>query len=143
MANFNKNILNEIAQELDCGNNCYFNFKTEEIIAIPNSSMVLDDDMFQEFYQADLNKVEKHKADYIKLEVLESFESFKIMEKFVAQIPNQSFKLELENALQKRKPFQNFRYSIDQSDYRQAWFDFKQNELEKRVEMELNNALQS
>lgn len=29
-------IIKEIAQELDCGNDCYYNPKTGEIISIPN-----------------------------------------------------------------------------------------------------------
>ena len=137
MANYNKKIINEIAQELDCGNDCYFNPKTKEIIAIPNYSIISDEELFEEFFGSDVEKVNEQGADFIKLEVLQSFESFKIMERFVEQIDDQLFKAKLENALQRRKPFRNFKYLIDDSDFRQDWFDFKQNELEKRVEKEL------
>ena len=139
MANYNKKIINEIAQELDCGNDCYFNPKTKEIIAIPNYSIISDEELFEEFFGSDVEKVNEQGADFIKLEVLQSFESFKIMERFVEQIDDQLFKAKLENALQRRKPFRNFKYLIDDSDFRQDWFDFKQNELEKRVEKELDH----
>ena len=138
MQNSKSAIIKEIAQELDCGNNCYYNSKTDEIIVIPNFSNITDEDEFQECFKADLKKVKKNKADLIKIEVLESFESFKIMERFIDQISDTQFKSKLENILQKRKPFQNFKNSIDNSDFRQQWFDFKKLELERIVETQLN-----
>jgi len=138
MANSNKNIIKEIAENLDCGFNCYYNSNTTEIVTIPNFSNIEDEEGFKEIIQEGLEKVNKQKADFVKFEVLESFESFKIMERFVEQISDQQFKSELENILQKKKPFQNFKYLIDNSDYRQRWFDFKQTELERIVENQLN-----
>ena len=143
MQNSKSAIIKEIAQELDCGNNCYYNSKTDEIIVIPNFSNITDEDEFQECFKADLKKVKKNKADLIKIEVLESFESFKIMERFIDQISDTQFKSKLENILQKRKPFQNFKNSIDNSDFRQQWFDFKKLELERIVETQLNRGKSS
>jgi len=139
MANSNKNIIKEIAENLDCGFNCYYNPNTNEIVTIPNFSHISDEEEFKEIIQADLEKVNKQKADFVKFEVLESFDTFKIMERFVEQITDQQFKSELEDILQKKKPFQNFKYLIDNSDYRQKWFDFKQRELERIVENQLNH----
>ena len=81
--------------------------------------------------------MEKHKADFIKFDSLDSFESFKIMELFVEQLSDQHLKSELENILANKKPFQNFKHNIDHSDFRQNWFEFKQKELKKRVKNEL------
>ena len=138
MDNPRQNIIKEIAQELDCGNDCYYNSINDEIIAIPNFSIISDDEAFMECFGGDLKKVKKNKADIIKIAVLESFESFKIMERFIDQISDFQFKTELENILRNKKPFQNFKNRIDKSDKRQEWFDFKQNELEKIVETQLN-----
>jgi hypothetical protein len=138
MENSKSNIIKEIAQELDCGNDCYYNPKTDEIIAIPNFSNVSDEEEFKECFKTDLKKVKKDKADLIKIEALEGFESFKIMERFIDQISDAEFKTELENILERKKPFQNFKNSIDNSDFRQEWFDFKKIELEKIVETQLN-----
>ncbi len=138
MDNSKQNIIKEIAQELDCGNDCYYNSKTGEIIAIPNFSNLSDEEAFMECFGAVLKKVKKNKTDIIKIEVLESFESFKIMERFVDQISDSQIKSELENILKNKKPFQNFKNRIDNSDKRQEWFDFKQKELEKIVETQLN-----
>lgn len=137
MDNLKQNIIKQIAQELDCGFDCYYNSKTDEIVAIPSFAQFSDEEDFKEAFSESLEKVEKHKTDFIKFETLESYESFKIMELFVEQLSDQNLKSELENVLANKKPFQNFKHKIDHSDYRQNWFDFKQNELEKRVENEL------
>lgn len=138
MENTKSKIINEIAQELDCGNECYYNPKTNEIIAIPHYSIVFDEDEFQELFKEDIEMIEKNKADLIKIDLLESSESFKIMELFTDQISNAQFKAKLKNILQERKPFQNFKNSIDHSDFRQDWFDFKKNEMEKIVAMKID-----
>lgn len=138
MDNSKQNVVREIAQELDCGNDCYYNLKNNEIIAIPNFSQISDEAEFKEAFQADLTRVEKEKADLIKFEVLESFESFKIMERFVEQLPDHKFQSELDNVLANKKPFQNFKYLIDHSDFRKEWFEFKQSELERIIEKKLN-----
>ena len=139
MDNSRQNIIKEIAQELDCGFDCYYNSKTNEIVTIPNFSHIADEDDFKEAFRADLEKVKKHQPDFIKIEVLQSFESFKLMELFVEQLTDKKLQSELENVLANKKPFQNFKNKIDNSDFRQDWFDFKKNELEKRVETELNS----
>ena len=130
-------IIKEIAQNLNCGLDSYFNSKTDEIISIPNFSQIMDEEEFQEAFKADLLKISKNESNYIKIEVLESFESFKIMERFVLQMPENQLKSDLEKTLQNKKPFQNFKYSIENSDFRKLWFEFKQNELEKIVTDEL------
>lgn len=59
------------------------------------------------------------------------------MEQFIDQITDKQFQLELENILQKKKPFKNFKNSIDNSAFRQKWFDFKKTELERIIEKQL------
>lgn len=139
MDNSRQNIIKKIAQELDCGFNCYYNSKTDEIVTIPNFSHIADEDDFKEAFRADLEKVKKHQADFMKIKVLQSFENFKIMELFVEQLPDKKLQSELENVLANKKPFQNFKHKIDHSDFRQNWFDFKQNELEKIVKNQLES----
>lgn len=135
--NIQSNIVKNIAQELDCGSDCYYNPSTDELIAIPNFSQFPDDDEFKEAFRDSLVNIEKHRSDFMKFEALDSFESFKIMERFVREVPNDPLKKKLENALNHKKPFQNFKYIIDHSEVRQSWFDFKQRELEKIVAMQL------
>ncbi|WP_405397569.1 UPF0158 family protein [Maribacter sp. Asnod2-G09] len=134
-------IIKEIAEELDCGNNCYYNSKTNEIVTIPNFSDTSDEQELKEFFRDDLNKINNQKANYIKVEVLKSFESFKIMEHFSNQIIDKKFKLILKDILENKKPFQNFKNAVDNSEFRQEWFDFKHNEIEKIVEVQLKGKL--
>jgi uncharacterized protein YkvS len=137
MDNLKQNIIREIAQELDCGNECYYNLKTNEIIAIPNFSQVSDEEEFKEIFRKDLEKINGNKTGFVKIEIPESFQSFRIMERFVVQLNDQNFKSELQDLLGNKKPFRNFKNTIDQSEFRQSWFDFKQKELEKIVENQL------
>jgi len=135
MDNSISNIITEIAQELDCGNDCYYNSKTKQIIAIPNYSQISDQEEFNEDFQSELKKV--NEDDFIKIEILKSFESFKIMEQFVEQLTDRQFKSELKNILQNKKPFQNFKNKIDYSYFRESWFLFKQSEIEIIVKNKL------
>ncbi|WP_026776897.1 UPF0158 family protein [Polaribacter sp. Hel_I_88] len=134
MENSKTNIIKEIASHLECGENCYYNPKTNELITIPQSLENDEDEEFMEFFQETINKIKNHKKDYIRIPVLESFESFKIMENFVDEISDKIFKNRLENMLQKRKPFRNFKDEVESSVYREAWFAFRQKEMEKIVE---------
>lgn len=43
MADYDNNIIRGIAQDLDCGNDCYYNPKTKEVIAIPNFLQVREE----------------------------------------------------------------------------------------------------
>ena len=133
MDNYKSHIIKHIAEELDCGYDVYFNLKTEECLSIPSFTDAFFDDTMADAFQADLEKVHQQPSDFIKFEVLSSFESFKIMQRFVQQLPHQDLKVNLENALANKKPFQHFKNTVEQSDIRQVWFDFKQKELERIV----------
>ena len=47
---------------------------------------------FKETFRGDLDKIQKQQSDFIKFEVLENYESFKIMEQFVEQLPDQTLR---------------------------------------------------
>lgn len=91
MENTDKNIIKEIAENLDCGFDCYYNPKTQEVVTIPNLSNIYDEEEFNEAFEVNLEKINNQKADYIKFEVLESFESFKIMERFIDHLTDKHF----------------------------------------------------
>jgi len=138
MADTRNKIIREIAGNLDCGCDCYYNLKSDEIVAIPNFDNFPGEDEFREMFKEDIKRVEVEKADFIKFEVLSSFDSFRIRERFTAQLPDNRFKMELEVRLRGKKPFQNFKHFVEGSAYRQEWFDFKQNEMERIVEIQLD-----
>ena len=65
-------IVRTIAMEIDCGFDCYFNVKTEEIITIPRHSFVADQDEVKEALVSELKCVENQKAHLIKFDALET-----------------------------------------------------------------------
>lgn len=132
MNTYDAKIIREIAQSLDCGEDCYLHKKTQEIITIPSDFELMEEE-FQEIFEPFVTKVEKNKKDFIKFEVLESPESYKIMDKFAYQLADIEFGAKLTNILNARKPFQNFKLAIDHSEYRESWFAFKQKAIEKIV----------
>jgi hypothetical protein len=116
--------IDEIAENLDIGLKCYYNLKTGEIKTMLNFDSWESDD--QEPWEEEINEIEENWSDYFQFEGMESHDSFQIMADFVDTLDDQRLKDILINALNKRKPFQHFKYEIDGSgEYRQQWFDFK------------------
>jgi hypothetical protein len=119
-------LLNPIAQSIDCGQIVYINLntmQTEEVI--PDME---DPENFELNYgNCDwAREPEFYKwENTIRLAPLESHESFRIMEAFAENMEDEEFKEQLFYALNHRKPFASFKWKIDNSQYRQDWFDFK------------------
>lgn len=125
----------EIADSLLAGLICFFNPDTFEIEDIPKE-LAYDPEEYEmitgeSFESAGL----KHETwqNCLIIEPMESHHSFKIMEYFVAEVKDINFQEKLINALNKKKPFANFKYLIEDSDYRQHWFDFRQAQYELYV----------
>lgn len=82
-------MLNEIVQEMDIGFNCYYNPKT--IVVLPVSGRKLMDEgghnFFEEICGDRFIKMKANEKDFIKIKVLESSESFKIMENLKKKFP--------------------------------------------------------
>lgn len=137
---YSDQLINRIAQEIDMGMVCFLNPDTLEVESAMGESYIYGDE--EEFNQEIYDKVNKW-GKHIRITPLESYDSFKIMEKFIENgIPDKDrLKDNLWNAISGRKPFKHFKYIIDNSPYRQNWFDFKLEELEKYVREELDDHL--
>ena len=71
---------------------------------------------------------------YFEFSPPDSNEGFRIMEAFAERLKeDEKLQNRLIRALNNRKPFVNFNDIIHDSDYRQKWFDFKQQWLENFV----------
>ena len=89
-------------------------------------------------WSADIEEIDNNFDDYIQIEGMESHDSFRVMEEFIDTVDNERLKEKLINALQRRKPFQNFKLTIDNSgEYRDKWFKFKEQALIDWVESQL------
>ena len=74
----------------------------------------------------------------IKIEKPGSHEAFRFMEQFIEDvIPEGKLKAQLWIALSGSHPFRNFNDIVHECDYREDWFAFKQEALEKYVRREL------
>jgi hypothetical protein len=144
MAHLNKSQIKEIAENLDCGLHCYWNKKTSEILFLPEElGYLLDDDSDEsdigdEWLQEDFDTIKNNLEDIVVIEKPNSNYSFEIMEAFAEQLPNKlEFKLKLFQALNRNKPFREFKFIIDNSDYREEWFAFKALKLQQWVEEQI------
>ncbi|MFC0879016.1 UPF0158 family protein [Saccharicrinis sp. FJH2] len=66
-------------------------------------------------------------------------EAFQIMKDFIEEIDNNSFKENLGEILVRKKPFANFKHIIENSEYREKWFNFKTLKHENYVREILEN----
>ena len=117
----NMSKISELAEELDCGFMIYLNTETEEIKTILDSKFDID-----EYWQKELDEIENNWNNFIRIKKPESYEDFKIMEKFINEVKDFQLKLSLKNTLQMKRPFAKFKSLIDQSEYRLKWFAFRE-----------------
>jgi hypothetical protein len=122
--------IKEIAENLDMGMRCFYHLKTGEIEAAPN---FLEGDWIAqdaEPWQEVLDKLDENWGDFFEFEKMTSHESFDIMADFAETVDNQNLQDKLFKALNKFKPFRNFKWEIDNSgEYRQKWFEYKNQKL--------------
>jgi len=129
------NAVKDIAGSINAGLVCFLNTNTLQIDELPKE-LVSSPSLYKMETGISLKdfkpKYTRWKK-YITIEPLEPNESFKIMEKFVDQLDNSKIRERLVYALNNRKPFANFKNIIDNSTFRQDWFDFKDKELQEYV----------
>lgn len=116
--------IEEIADNLDCGMRCFYNLKSGEIKTILNFDSWIGAD--EEPWEEESNEIDENWSDYFEFIGFESHESFQIMADFTESIEDKGLQNKLISALNKRKPFQNFKWQVDNSgEFRQRWFDYK------------------
>jgi hypothetical protein len=132
-------LIKSIAEHIGCGLVCFLNPETIEVIKIPQGFLEENEFSEDDFYQADLARIEHEWGNSIRIEPPESFESFKDMEWFARnEIQDKPMQMKLLNALSHGKPFRNFKNIVESSEFRQQWFDYHQQCLEKYVRDQLS-----
>lgn len=127
-----KNVVSKIADFLICGLICYFNPNTLEVEDLPKL-MIHDPEEFELITgESALDTGLNHKnwTNCIEIEPMESNESFRVMEYFIDEVQDAKLREKLLYALNRKQPFANFKFLIDNSEYRQQWFDFRQKQNE-------------
>jgi Xaa-Pro aminopeptidase len=127
MIKLTKDQIKELADQLDCGNKCYINKETGIIIFTPDFDSGYAD---EELWEDNINELEENWDKYVEIDRMESYESFEIMADFAENVDSRELRDSLINALNKKHPFQNFKWVVDNSGPdRQKWFDFKTQRL--------------
>ncbi|MEB2776567.1 UPF0158 family protein [Algoriphagus sp. D3-2-R+10] len=101
---------------------CFFHIPTGTIESHPDPQ---DPYFDPEPWEDLIEKIESDWGNYMRFEKMDSNEGFKVMENFAYSMTDSYFREKLLDELSRRKPFQNFKFTIDTSEYRQDWFDFK------------------
>lgn len=116
--------INEVVDNLEIGMKSFYNLTSGEIIAIPD----FDFDAFDRdnIWQESIDEIDENPNQFFDFEMLESHDSFQIMADFAEQVDHPRLQSKLIKVLNRKKPFQNFKWEIDNSGpYRQQWFEFR------------------
>ena len=138
-----KKVVSDIANSIDSGFVCLLNTDTLEIEEIIER-VFNDPDEFEMITGESVEDMEfKYHSwnNYIKIEPMESHESFDIMKLFAENLEDKKKQVALFNALNRKHPFANFKNLVENSIYRQDWFDFKHAQLELYVWNIIENQL--
>ena len=130
--------IKEVVDNLDGGMRCFYNLKSGVIKILPNyENMMIAD---EELWEKEIEELDKNWDDYFEFEALTSRASFMIMDDFVDTVDDQILQGRLINALNRPKPFRNFKWEIDNSGvYREKWFDFKEMRYIEAVKQQIEN----
>lgn len=126
--------IKEIAELLDCGELCFLHKPTGTLEHYPDPDNIYFE---PEPWQETMDKIQSDQGNYIRFNQMDSWQSFQVMEDFASSIADDNFRTQLINLLSQRKPFSKFKYTIDNSSYRQNWFDFKEGAYIKWVHEQL------
>ncbi len=130
--------INEIAGELDAGCRAFYHKLTGQLVFILDSSKFPIIDWEAEDLET-LAKIETDPQTYIEIETMRSGDAYRVMVDFAEQLTNQSLQEKLLRALDKPKPFSEFKYVIDNSGiHREEWFAFKNQQYVDWVRRQLD-----
>lgn len=125
MVRLDQQQIQEIAEQLDCGFRAFCHKTTGRLIFVIDSSKFPVADWEEEEEQAQ-EEIDANRQDYIEIDGMGSGDSYRVMVDFTEQVPNARLQEKLFRALDKRSPFREFKYEIDNSgDFREEWFAFK------------------
>ncbi|WP_298144412.1 UPF0158 family protein [Flavobacterium sp.] len=128
--------IKEIAENLDCGLRAFIHKTSGQLLFVPDEDSFGDIDV--DAWGDENEELENNPEDYHEIEKWSSREAFQVMRKFAEQVPDSNLQTRLFDALDKNKPFRAFGYVIDNSEYRQKWFEFQNKSQQEFVASELN-----
>lgn len=135
MPALSKEAIQRVVDELQCGLRVFYHKETFDLVFVPDMDLYPE---MEEFWQEDLDKLEKYADDYMEIDPMPSSIGFSTMEDFAEQVHDKFLQQKLLDALNRKGPFSNFKFVIDNSGhFRQLWFDFKAIRYMEWVERQL------
>jgi len=132
MINLTDRQIYDITQDLECGMNCFVHKVTGEVKSVPED--MVDEEEWEEV----IDEIENDAGNYIEIEKMDSNHSYKVMERFIDTVEDKQLADRLYNAINRSKPFHNFRYELDYSDeYLKKWYAFKSQAMTEWVKEQL------
>lgn len=124
MLTFTKEQIKEISEQLDCGFRAFYHKQTGELIFVPDTNR--HPGIETDAWQDEFDKLDENLLDYNEIYAMEPGDSFRVMADFAEQLTDTKLQDKLVMALNRKKPFREFKFEIDNSgEQRQRWFDFK------------------
>jgi hypothetical protein len=117
-------LIKEIAENLDVGMLCFYHKTKGELEFYPdeNNNPGFDEEAWMEV----MDKVSESHDDYMAFEPMDSNESFRVIENFIAQIDDIPTHNKFIDAVSRKRPFANFRVMLHYyPELREQWFVFK------------------
>ena len=129
--------INEIAEELECGNRCFYHYASRKVKGLIDRDLPYYDPLDET--EEEWAEIDENVDEYVELQKMNSSESFAVMEAFIDRVSDQRLASRLSRALARPKPFRSFKAEIDESDYREKWFQFKKAKMVEWVEEQVHN----
>jgi hypothetical protein len=126
-------LVKNTADSIGIGQVCYIHPSTLETVEIPKE--LLEGSFWgsdESIWESELDKTSRWESK-ITVEPLQPQESYRIMELFTDNLSDPELQSKLHTALGQKKPFSHFKSLVDHSPFRQDWFSFKQEYLERYV----------
>ena len=135
-----KEQIKEAADYLESGFIVFYSLKNKELIIVTQTQMeeaesvITSDDLDEEYMKeldnefdfSTIKDIYENSDDYYEFDNLDLDESFKLMREFAENVTDKTLQMKLYNALERPKPFRNFKNVLEMSDSDlRMWFDFK------------------
>ncbi len=129
--------INELIDAIEDEGEAYLDSDTGEVISFPEESIFAEEDADDSDWREEIRILTKKVSEdkigrYIEIPTIESFESFKYMEEFLATVTNNKPHEHLSRALCGKRPFRAFKDALCYyPEERERWFNFKNSKIEQ------------
>lgn len=130
--------LKEIAGNLDMGMHCFYHLLTGVLETYPDELRMMGDTN-DPIWKDVKKKLKKNAKEYLAFKAMDSHESMKVIRVFIANIDDDNIRLRFEDAINFKKPFQNFKQLLNNyMDLREQWFVYKDAQYIAHVQEQLD-----